>query len=118
MKFSSSFLALLSLFTLFSCVLAGSDSSAGTGSLVFSTTTSGTVVQTFVLKTTVITSCPCSTAVPTITATTATTTTTGGSTQSPTLQVQETSMGNSVRPRLLVVAGGIGVLSSVLFIFA
>jgi hypothetical protein len=110
MKFSSSFLSLLAFFTLFSCIFADSNS-ASSNIRVFSTVTSGTVVQTLVLKTTVITSCPCSTS-PTATAT--------GSHNvaiaSP--QIQTTSLGSSVRPRLLVVAGGIGVLSSLLLIFA
>ena len=106
MKIYSPFVALVAFFTLFSLVLAGADST----SLQFSTITTNGVVKTLVLKTTVITSCPCST--------TATIMPTGsGSGKNPTAQAQGSSAGSTIRPSLLGVAGGIGVLSSLLFMF-
>lgn len=99
MKFQSPFLALLAIFALFSCVLGQLTTSNG---LVLTTITSGTSVQTLVLKTTVITSCPsCAT----------------GQISTP-LAVEGASSGAVVRPAMIAVTGATVILSGLFFIFA
>jgi len=73
--------------------------------LVLSYSTSGAAVQTFVLQTTVVTSCaPC--------------TATAAVVPAPPTQVQTTSTGLSLNPRIYLVAGMITALTAFVFIFA
>src|SRR5271155_1889432 len=109
MKFLSPLLALAAFFAIVSCAFAQS-SSGDTGSLIFSTVTSGSVTQTLVLVTTTVTSCsPCST--------TLGVGATGSATSSATpLVFTGTSSGSSIRPGILAVVGSLGVVSSLFFI--
>jgi len=109
MKFSSPFLALVAFFAILSCAFAQA-TSGDSGSLIFSTVTSGSVTQTLVLVTTTVTSCaPCST--------TLGVGATGSATKGATPAVfTGTSSGSSIRPGLLAVAGSLGVVSSLFFV--
>jgi len=106
MKFVSAVLIFAAFFALFSsCVLAGGNNTE----LVFSTTTSGTVVQTFVQQVTTITSCPCATnGSASVTATS----------KPVNLPLVVKSGSSSLRPGSLVVAGIVGGLSALGFILA
>jgi hypothetical protein len=73
--------------------------------LLFSYSTSGTEVKTFVLQTAVVTTCtPCSTV--------------GTVTPMPSVQIQTTSSGTSIRPQLCLIAGAFTVLSGLVLILA
>lgn len=113
MRIPRQFYVLLAFFALIAFVVADSNSTVTTSKppdgLIFSTVTSGTVVQTLVLKTTTITSCPCSS---TAKATAAV------ASAGPTLPViQGSSAGNTIRPGLFVVMA-VGVFGSAVFVLA
>ena len=103
---------LLSLFVafaaFFSYVLAGENSTHG---LIFSTTTIGTVVKTFVLTTQTVTTCPCNNVTKTAGAT-------GGSGGAPALPTFHGSTANMVRPYGLFAVVGCMVVMSGMVVFA
>src|SRR5271156_3984982 len=107
MKFS---FALAAFFAIISCVFAQA-SSAGAGSLVLSTVTSGSVTQTLMLMTTTLTTCaPCGTTLNVGATAGATTTAT-----SPAV-FTGTSSGSSIRPGFLVVAGLLSLVGRLFFL--
>jgi hypothetical protein len=110
MKLFSGLLGLIAYFLFFDCILADSVFTQPNG-LVFSYSTSGTVTQTFILKTTVVTSCaPCTaTAAPSAAPTAA---------SNPSVQVQSTSGGSTLKPQLRMVAATVGFLGSLYFVLA
>ena len=104
MRIFSRLLGLIACYALFDSILADSIVTQSNG-LVLLYSTSGTTVQTFVLHTTVVTSCaPC--------------TATAAVIPAPSTQVQTTSAGFRLNPRIYVVAGMVAPLGAFLFIFA
>ena len=75
---------------------------------VFSYSVSGTVTQTFVLQTTVVTSCGACMSTSSAAS--------GSSTAVPSAQVQSTSGGNALRPQILV--AGVGLIGGLVFALA
>lgn len=114
MKLVSGLLGLIAYFLFFDCILADSLVTQGNG-LVFSYSTSGTATETFILQTTVVTSCVPCTATATPSAAPSAVPTTA---PNPSVQVQSTSGGSTVKPQLRMVAATVGVLGSLYFILA
>jgi len=112
MKLFSGLLGLIVYFLFFDCILADSVITLPNG-LVFSYSTSGTVTETFILQTTVVTSCaPCTaTASPSDASLDAPT-----AAPNPSVQVQSTSGGSTLKPQLRVVAATVGLLGSLYFV--
>jgi hypothetical protein len=79
---------------------------------VFSFTVSGTVTQTFVLQTTVVTSCGACSA----TGSSYASGSYASSAPAPSVTVQTTSGGNALRPQVL--AAGVGLIASLVFVLA
>jgi hypothetical protein len=109
MKLLSGLLGLIAYFLFFDCILADSVITQPNG-LVFSYSTSGTVTQTFILQTSVVTSCaPCTA--------TATPTPAPTAVANPSVQVQTTSGGSTSKPQLRMVAVTASILGSLYLIF-
>jgi len=104
MKFLSLFVVFAALF---SYVLAAGNSTDG---LIFSTTTVGTVVKTFVLTTQTVMTCPCNNATKP--------TATGGAGGVPALPTFHGSSANMVRPYGLFAVVGCMVVMSGMVVFA
>ena len=104
MKFLSLFVAFAALF---SYVLAGGNSTEG---LIFSITTIGTVVKTFVQTTQTVLTCPCNNATKP--------TATGGTGSVPVLPTFHGSSANMVRPYGLFAVVGCMVVMSGMVVFA
>lgn len=111
MQFPRSLFFLLGLLAALSAVLADSNSTytaSSTNGLILTTVTSGSITQTLVLKTTTITSCPCS-----ATGTSAPTAVSPGATLP---VIQGSSGANHVRPAMAVAVAA--VLGGAVFVLA